>query len=159
MNKYVDYVIKIETIIFYIFIYKNRIMSRAHALPSHALPSHAVALIREYSKPLTRSNWRKSKPIITTHMLYQELIRMYKVWAYVKKATVIKKLLTMILINIENTEWFWMYDTIRNNGLHGYYAIYFDKYGVNHDYNICDIDGIQFAIQYHINKFKPIQSY
>ena len=126
---------------------------------SCVLPFHVVALIGEYSKPLTRPEWRKSKPIITTHMLYQELIHMYRVRAYVKNATVIKRLLTMILINIENTEWFWMYDTIRNNGLHGYYAMYFDEYGVNVDYNIRDIDGIQFAIQYHINKFKHTQSY
>jgi hypothetical protein len=129
----------------------------ARALPTYTLPSRAVALISEYSKPLTRPEWRKSKPILTIHMLYQELIHMLR--AYVKNATVIKRLIIMILINIENTEWFWMYDTIRNNGLHGYYAMYFDEYGVNVDYNIRDIDGIQFAIQYHINKNKNRQSY
>ena len=127
---------------------------------THALPSRSLALISEYSKPLTRPEWRKSKPIISIHMLYQELIHMYKVRAYVKKATVIKRLIIMILINIENTEWFWMYDTIRNNGLDGYYAMYFHEYGVNYDNtNIHNIDGIQFAIQYHINKNKNRQRY
>ena len=133
----------------------------ARVLPSRSLPSRSLALISEYSKPLTRPDWRKSKPIITIHILYQELIHMYRVRAYVQNANLIKRLITMILINIENTEWFWMYDTIRNNGLHGYYAMYFHEYGVNYDntINIRDIDGIQFAIQYHINKNKNRQSY
>ena len=40
------------------------------ALPSRALPSRALLLISEYSKPLTRSDWRESIPIITTSCLY-----------------------------------------------------------------------------------------
>ena len=39
-------------------------------LPSHALPSHALVLIREYSKPITRPDWRDSKPLITRYQLY-----------------------------------------------------------------------------------------
>jgi len=40
---------------------------------SQALPSRALLLIGEYSKPLTRSDWRESKPIITTYSLYQRV--------------------------------------------------------------------------------------
>ena len=45
-------------------------MLPSHALPSHALPSHALVLIREYSKPITRPDWRDSKPLITRYQLY-----------------------------------------------------------------------------------------
>ena len=78
----------------------------SRSLPTYTLPSRALALISEYSNPLTRPDWRKSKPIITIHMLYNELIHMYRVRAYVQNANVIKRLIMMILINIENTEWF-----------------------------------------------------
>ena len=35
-----------------------------------ALPSRVLLLISEYSKPMTRPDWRKSKPIITKYQLY-----------------------------------------------------------------------------------------
>lgn len=41
------------------------------------LPFRAVSLIREYSKPLTRPDWRQSKPIITTYRLYLVVIQNY----------------------------------------------------------------------------------
>ncbi len=34
------------------------------------LPSRALLLIREYSKPFTRPDWRDSKPLITRYQLY-----------------------------------------------------------------------------------------
>jgi hypothetical protein len=43
------------------------------SLPCRALPFRALLLIREYSQPITRPNWRKSKPIITTYHLYLEV--------------------------------------------------------------------------------------
>ncbi len=42
-------------------------------LPRTSLPSRALILIHEYSQPMTRPNWRKSKPIITTYHLYLEV--------------------------------------------------------------------------------------
>ena len=42
----------------------------SYTLQSHALPNRALLLINEYSKPLTRPDWRKSKPLITTYLLY-----------------------------------------------------------------------------------------
>jgi len=41
------------------------------ALPCRALPCRALDLIREYSRPMTRPDWRDSKPIITPHQLVQ----------------------------------------------------------------------------------------
>ena len=73
---------------------------------------------------------------------------------------VTKKLLLLILKNIEKTEWHFMYNTIRNNGLDSYYVVYFYKYGVKYDrtINVRNIDGIQLAIQSHLTTLtiKPI---
>jgi hypothetical protein len=56
----------------YIFIIKNNKMS--YALPSRALPNRALYLISEYSKPMTRPDWRDSKPIITKYQLCLYLV-------------------------------------------------------------------------------------
>ena len=37
---------------------------------SRILPLRALSLIREYSKPLTRADWRQSKPIVTSYGIY-----------------------------------------------------------------------------------------
>ena len=61
------------------------------------LPSRAVGLIREYSKPMTRPDWRKSKPLTTTHQLYNNtLIRDGLLMAY-------------LLMNIVETEWYYFH--------------------------------------------------
>ena len=154
-----DKVIKIEINILYIFIYSMS-LTRAlacRALACRALPSRAVALISEYSKPLTRPDWRTLRRL-SIHMLYEELIDMRY-----DGANVTKRLLILILRNVTNTEWFFMYNTIRNNGLDTYYMLYFYKYGVNYEntINIRDIDGIQFAIQSHLTTLtiKTIPNY
>jgi len=46
----------------------------SYALHSRALPSRALLLISEYSKPITRPDWRDSKPIITKYQLYLYVI-------------------------------------------------------------------------------------
>lgn len=122
----------------------------ARALPTYTLPSRSLALISEYSKPLTRPDWRTIRRL-TIHMLYKEVNNMYCDWA-----NLTKKLLLIILNNIKKTEWYFMYDTIRNNGLDIYYVMYFYKYGVNYDrtINVRNIDGMKIAIQYHLNMFK-----
>jgi hypothetical protein len=40
------------------------------SLPCRSLPCRALTLIRDYSRPMTRPDWRQSKPIITTYDLY-----------------------------------------------------------------------------------------
>jgi hypothetical protein len=73
------------------------------------LPDDVLATIREYSKPMTRPNWRESKPIITTYKLY--LVAKYKLkWP----ATTHYDLL---LSNIRETEWYDSYITIQDGGL------------------------------------------
>ena len=87
------------------------------------LPIRALALIREYSKPLTRPDWRKSKPIVTTYRLYLNVINNYSEICY------------YILSNIWLTDWYQLYTYIKTYGFDNYY--YYNK---NH--NILQIDGI-----------------
>ena len=74
-------------------------------LRSHALPSRALLLIREYSKPLTRPDWRQSKPIITTYRLYLIVIQNYSDLYY------------NLLTNIWFTDWYILYTYIKNYGI------------------------------------------
>ncbi len=61
------------------------------------LPSNALSLIREYSKPMTRPDWRNSKPLTTTYQLYNNtLIRDGLLMAY-------------LLMNIVETDWYYLY--------------------------------------------------
>ena len=34
------------------------------SLPTHTLPTHVLLLIREYSKPMTRPDWRQSNHLL-----------------------------------------------------------------------------------------------
>jgi hypothetical protein len=81
----------------------------SHALPSHALPSRALLLIHDYSRPMTRPDWRKSKPIISTYRLYLKVQYFYK--SELKKS---KQLLyRTILRSIYNTDWYCVFYYIR----------------------------------------------
>jgi hypothetical protein len=62
---------------------------------SHALPSRALLLIHDYSRPLTRPDWRNSNPLTTTYQLYNNtLIRDGLLMAY-------------LLMNIVDTDWYY----------------------------------------------------
>ena len=75
------------------------------SLRSHALPSRALLLIHDYSRPMTRSNWRKSKPIITTFELY---VHVRSIYLY-RNAPLNKRVHYIILRNIKQTNWFNIY--------------------------------------------------
>jgi len=122
--------------IIYIFIVKIGIMD--FALPSRALPSRALQLINDYSKPVTRPNWRHSKPIITIYRLYERIL-LYNDYSFKNKY---KQLYQRTLWSIADTEWYFTYEFIRFYGLN----YYLEKGG---KYNLND-DGIQYAIDYYI---------
>jgi hypothetical protein len=107
------------------------------ALPSYTLPSRALHLIREYSRPLTRPDWRQSKPIISTYRLY--LIIKYVM--YVPIITPKNLLHSMILYNIGETEWYYAYVYIKFYGLN----IYLHEYT---DHNMLKADSIEDAISH-----------
>ena len=61
------------------------------------LPERALIIIREYSKPMTRPDWRHSKPLTTTYQLYNNtLIRDGLLMAY-------------LLMNIVETDWYYLH--------------------------------------------------
>jgi hypothetical protein len=83
----------------------------SYALPSYALPSRALSLIHEYSQPLTKPDWRNSKPIISTYHLYLSSTN-------VLYFNTQNKLRRIVLNNIGNTEWYLEYEYIRSYGLY-----------------------------------------
>ena len=107
------------------------------ALPASALPCRALCLIHEYSRPMTRPDWRQSKPIITTYKLYCEYRRREMVCG--------KQKIIILLNNIEHTDWFWIYNIIQLFGLERFYIKYFKKYG--YEANVENIDGVTHAIK------------
>jgi hypothetical protein len=99
----------------------------SRSLPSRSLPYHALRLIHEYSKPLTRPDWRKSKPIITSYKLY--------ISAHFKcKYT---QLMFNLLLNIIETDWYYLYMNVNYNGLNNVF-IKLDS--------LMKIDGIKEAL-------------
>jgi hypothetical protein len=49
-----------------------------HALPNRALPSRAVQLISEYSKPLTRPDWRTFIRTLSKNIFFKEIQKLNK---------------------------------------------------------------------------------
>ncbi len=107
------------------------------------LPYRALSLIREYSKPLTRPEWRKFNPIITTYKLYLEVKNLGYSPIYL---TPTKRLHAFILNNIGNTDWYYAYVYIKCYGLCTFLHVYTDP-------NILNQDGIQDAI-HHYRRYK-----
>jgi hypothetical protein len=77
-------------------------------LPSNVLPSNVLHLIREYSKPCTRPDWRQSKPIVTVSELYMSV---YTSWDE-------DDLHFTIYRNIKETYWYYIYWSIKIHGVY-----------------------------------------
>ncbi len=118
------------------------------------LPSCALLLIREDSRPLTRPDWRQSKPIITTYKLLLETCNK----SYQERGNRRMRLLKTIIKNIKKTDWFWMYENIKYIGLRNYCISYRGKYGIKYNCNnICEVDGLEDALQYYKSNNKFIE--
>jgi hypothetical protein len=96
-----------------IFLLKN-IMDNQVLLYRQVLPYRALSLIREYSKPLTRPDWRELKPIMTT----------YKIYLYTRPCHInllrkikFKYLCKIIFLNIMQTNWHRLYVDITRIGI------------------------------------------
>ena len=72
------------------------------------LPSRALLLINEYSKPLTRPDWRQYKPILSVYDLYRVV---YASWDE-------DDLHYKIYRNIKNTYWYDIYWCIKIHGVY-----------------------------------------
>ncbi len=84
-------------------------------LPGPMLPSRALLLISEYSKPLTRVDWRQSKPIITTYQMYLKLKYLIDI-----EFTEKELLHYRVLCNIIRTDWYYAYTYVSKYGLSMY---------------------------------------
>jgi hypothetical protein len=109
-------------------------------MATHVLPLRALSLISEYSKPITRPEWRRSIPIISPYDLMEFISSSNYIIKYKKHS----KLHCCILNNIIKTEWYnkWyhMYIYIKNYGIMEYCWAYNKEYD-----DIINIKGIQRA--------------
>ena len=91
------------------------------------LPSNVLQLISEYSKPVTRPNWRNSKPIVSVYELY---LGVYTSWDE-------DDLHYLIYRNIQKTYWYDIYWHIKLAGpymccrVHNITATDIIKMGIN----------------------------
>lgn len=97
------------------------------SLACPSLPCRATNLISEYSKPITRPDWRKSNPVISQYGLYS--------YAVNKKKSRLKEYL---LRRIHKTDWYNIYTYIQKFGIDEYY--YYVGYP-----DVLHIDGIMDA--------------
>jgi len=84
-------------------------------LPFQVLPSRALSLIHEYSKPLTRPDWR-TKHLMTAFSIYID-IRKKKIWG---QKNFWRHLYSIIIHNIEQTDWFTKYMYVLKCGTQSY---------------------------------------
>jgi hypothetical protein len=92
---------------------------------SRALPSRALQIIHDYSLPMCKPNWRKSKYVMCTDPTLSS----------------IKRLHSIILKNIMNTEWYQVYTYIKIFGL--------DRRIVEYSEHMIKADGIEDAIHHY----------
>ena len=110
------------------------------ALPSKVLPSRALTLISEYSKPMTRPDWR-TKRIMTTFSMYADF-RKKQLWG---QKNFWRHLYSIILHNIEKTDWFTKYKYVLEIGTHSYIN--------NHKVSSLEIVELE-ELQKNISKYK-----
>ena len=67
-------------------------------LPCRALPCRALHLIREYSKPITRPDWRTFERSITTNIFINEIDTLYK---FERDCALFKLVYTNMRVNID----------------------------------------------------------
>ena len=103
------------------------------------LPTRVLHIIKEYSRPLTKPDWRESKPIITTYRLYLQILPPRKFKSY--------NLCCMIVYNIIQTDWYDIFTFIKNKGINRYYKQPDKVFYVN----ILHIDGIEDASNMYYN--------
>ncbi len=105
------------------------------ALPSHqALPSNAVRLIREYSKPLTRPEWRSLHRISNYQLLF-----------CITNDNISTRLLNIINRNMQSSDWFCMFSFIELWGL-THASI---RYGVPY-HELIQMNGIIYAVNNYV---------
>ena len=114
--------------------------SSSYALPSYALPSRALSLIHDYSRPMTRPDWRNSKPIISQYKLYDYLLKHPIDNTFTKSPD---RLYQTTLYHIAETEWYFAFTYIRFYGINRYIE------RMDGDDHLIYADGIEFAMNFN----------
>ena len=113
---------------------------------SYSLPSLAIKLISDYSKPVTRPDWRNSKPIITTYQMYLKLKYLIDI-----DFTGENLLHYRLLCRIIKTEWYYVYTYILKYGLTSFKRSCISKH-------VLKMDGIDDAeCQHYTNNDRYIE--
>jgi hypothetical protein len=108
---------------------------------TYSLPSRALQIIHDFSKPVTRPDWRNSKPIITTYKLYLFILKHDIDYADLSSPDIYRR----ILWQISDTDWYHAYGYIRFYGLNAYIEIMKGE----EFYNMLSADGIKEAERIH----------
>lgn len=90
------------------------------------LPPRAIKLISEYSRPITRPDWRNSKPLVSQYNIFRFAISINPKWS---------RLRFRVFCLISKTDWYNIFIFVKQFGLEQYYY----HYGWN---DILHIDGI-----------------
>ena len=98
----------------FIYFYCNKLETMS--LLCDSLPCRALTIIREYSRPLTKPNWRNSKPIITTYRLYLYIKSKELDYSDLSSSDIHLR----ILWQIQDTDWYFAYGYVRYYGLNRY---------------------------------------
>jgi hypothetical protein len=100
------------------------------------LPKNVLQLISEYSKPVTRPDWRSSKPIITTYKMYNMVFGDTR------------PIIFNLCMNIIETDWYYIYMTVHYSGL--------QHIQDNDIRRIIKMDGVRDALKSYNSKMKFI---
>ena len=114
----------------------------SNVLPSNVLPSNVLRHISEYSKPITRADWRTLQKM-TDYNLYRIIMN------------VITKQVNLVLIfqkNMKDTLWYNLYSFTQCWGIEGTSS----HYNMSED-ELLKIDGIIEAIEINKNRMERIR--
>jgi hypothetical protein len=121
-------------------------MEKTITCSSHVLPLRALSLIREYSKPFTRADWRNSIPVVSSYGIYLHTRPL--IFQTVPIKLTFYYLCKIIMRNIMQTEWYSLYIVIQHIGIYNASLQYNFPYK-----KISQIEGLLEADKYH-KKYK-----
>jgi hypothetical protein len=103
------------------------------------LPDDVLVIIRDYSKPLTRPDWRTLKPL-SGHLLYTDIYKI--IWTKHNVSSLYKH----VFQYIRNTQWGHTYMIIRILGIH-YASCHFNT-PIDELYKM---SGMEYAQDYYLD--------
>ena len=116
-------------------------MESTRMLPCSALPCRAVKLIREYSRPVTRPDWRKLRKMTNYHLFH-----------CITNDNIPYRLLNIINTNMQTSDWFCMFTFIELWGPNNASI----RYGIPTG-ELIRINGLIYAVNNYVNMNEQIR--